>query len=132
MTNPRRAALLILPAALCACTSQVLTFEPACIAYEGDRVTLRGNQFEWSKFSDQVPMGVAGARANPFPGYPMSGTYRRDHERVEFTPEDGAPLEDYFLIEHRGARYLLTTEAKQRFTANSQLPTCALKLVTVE
>lgn len=132
MKYPRHVALLVLPAALCACTSQELTFEPSCIAYEGDRVTLRGNQFEWRKFSDQVPMGADGALANSFPGYPLSGTFRRNQERVEFKPADGSQIDDYFLLEHRGARYLLTAEAHQKFTANSQLPTCALKLTTVE
>jgi hypothetical protein len=132
MKHPRRVGLLVLPAALCACTSQELLFEPSCIAYEGDRVILRGNQFEWRKFSDQVPMGVDGVRADPFPGYPMSGTYRHENERVEFVPRDGSEIDDYYMLDHRGARYLLTAEQHQKFAADGQLHNCALKLVTVE
>lgn len=132
MKHPRRVGLLVLPAALWACTSQELLFEPSCIAYEGDSVLLRGTQFEWRKFSDQVPMGADSDRANPFPGYPVSGTYRLENERVEFKPENGAEIDDYYMLDHLGARYLLTAEAHQKFTADGQLQNCALKLVTVE
>ncbi|MGI9204369.1 MAG: hypothetical protein ACR2Q3_10190 [Woeseiaceae bacterium] len=132
MKHPRRVGLLALPVALWACTNQELSFEPSCIAYEGDRVILSGNQFEWRKFSDQVPMGADGARANPFPGYPKSGTYRMENERVEFKPKDGSEIADYYMLNQHGARYLLTAEQHQKFAADGQLENCALKLVTVE
>ena len=132
MKHSRRVVLLVLPAALWACTSQELLFEPSCIAFEGDRVTLRGNDFEWRKFSDQVPMGAVGARANPHPDYPMSGTYRLENDRVEFKPRNGAKIGDHYMLDHRGARYLLTADEHQEFSADGQLPNCALKLVTVE
>ncbi|MGI9261615.1 MAG: hypothetical protein ACR2QR_06255 [Woeseiaceae bacterium] len=132
MALPNRAGLLALLVVLAACSSQERWYEPSCIAYEGDRVILRGTQFEWHKFSDQVPMGVDGERANPSPRYPMSGTYHQEDDRIEFKPDDGSEISDYFMLDHLGARYLLSEEQQQRFDADGLLQNCALKLVTAE
>jgi len=127
-----RAGLPVLLVVLWACTSQEQWYEPSCIAYEGDSVMLRAGRFEWRKFTDQVPIGTDGERVDPFPGYPKSGTYRQERDRVEFTPDDGSQLDDYFMITHRGARYFLSEKQHQKFIVDGELQTCALKLATAE
>lgn len=127
-----RAGLLVLPVVLCACSSQERWYEPSCIAYEGDRVMLRDDRFEWRKFTDQVPMGADGEMVDLFPGYPKSGTYRQEHGRVEFKVDDGSQIDDYFVVDYLGARYLLTEDQHRQFVADGELQRCALKLVDAE
>lgn len=93
---------------------------------------LGDNHFEWRKFTDQVPIGADGEVADPFPGYPMSGTFRQERGRVEFESDGGSQIDDHFMIEHLGAHYLLTEEQHQKFIADGDLQNCVLRLVTVE
>ncbi len=102
-------------------------FEPACTAYEGDRLTLRNGRFEWSRFTDVRSIDGDGNEIDPFPGYPKLGRYEVDATKVEFHADDRTGLEDYFLLEQNGSLYLLTGEQNVAAIAGQGLPDCPLR-----
>lgn len=112
--------------ASCAATVDGL-FEPACIAYEGDRIEMLDGRFEWRRFTDQVNVDEAGNRVDPFPGYPIVGTYELQDERVTFVPDGNGETRDRYLLEYRQELYLLTYEENEAALDTDTIPSCALK-----
>ncbi len=107
-------------------------FEPACIAYSGDRIELgRGlgkGRFEWDRFTDAVSVDNEGNRIDPFPGYPKAGRFETDGERVSFRADDGTALDERYLLDHRGRTWLLSYEQNEAVLDGEAMPNCALVL----
>lgn len=123
-----RFALLTLLLALASCRDYHGLYEPSCIAFEGDRVFLDDDRFEWQKFTDQRNVDGSGNVIETFPNYPKSGPYSIDDDRIQFQPADGSQIGDHFLISDEDSFYLLTEEQHQEFLVDNVFASCALKL----
>lgn len=123
-----RIALLVTILALSGCRDPEGVFEPACIAYEGDRITLSDGRFEWHRFTDERRVDESGNPVDPFPGYPKRGSYERDDARVLFFTDDGEQLAERYLFEDRKRIYLLTWDENEAVLNGEGLPACALRL----
>jgi len=117
---------------LSACAGQDGIYEPACVAYEGDIIELKSGRFEWRRFTDERKVDESGKVATPFPGYPKSGTYRVSGGRVLLTGDDQRQLQDWFIADSAGQRYLLTAEQHNVFQNDGVLPECALRFRAIE
>lgn len=126
-----RTILLVLVFSLVACANQEGLYEPACAAYEGDRLTLAAGRFEWQRFTDERIVNESGDVVTPFPGFPKSGTYRVANERLELTGDNNVRLDDWFVIDHAGQRYLLDAKQHNAFTDDGEMPECALRFTPV-
>lgn len=104
------------------------TFEPACIAHAGDRIVLADGRFEWDKFTDAIEIDDDGNRIDPFPGFPKTGSFDKDGDKLTWSADDGAPLDSRYLVEYRGETYLLTWDQSEAFGDGEPFPACALKL----
>lgn len=125
-------ATLCIATLLVACAGTEGVFEPACIAYEGDRIELRNGRFEWHRFTDQRNVDSNGDDVEPFPDYPKNGRYKLQDGQVRFDTDEGVRLPDYFLHKQRGRHYLLTEEQRKSLLGGAEIPACALRLVEVE
>ena len=106
--NNAQLMVICATALLASCAAKIEgVFEPACIAYEGDRITMLDGRFEWRRFTDHVIVDDEGNRVDPFPGFPMSGTYEVRDERVSLLPDNGADASERYLLNHRGDLYLV-------------------------
>ena len=118
---------LVAALALGACASSPSgRFEPACIAYAGDRIELGDGRFEWNRFTDQVSVDKAGHRIDPYPGYPKTGRFEADDGRLTWLADDGAALDDRYIVEHGGRTWLLTVEQAEAVLDGEPMPACAL------
>ena len=125
--NIRRVALLCVVCVLAACKNYEGVFEPACTAYEGDRVELRDGNFEWQRFTDQRAVDENGEVVDPFPDFPKAGSYEILNERVSLSAEDGSKLGDRFLVERGGELYLLSAAQNTSVLSGQDIPRCALR-----
>lgn len=123
-----RPATLLITLFLASCANHEGQYEPACIAYEGDRIELKDGRFEWQRFTDQREVDQDGNVVKPFPDFPKTGTYTLSDSRMQFNTSDGVTLDDRFLVEHDGERYLLTGSQHNNFVERNDLPDCVLKL----
>lgn len=126
--NALRTAIIAFTFLFAACASHEGLYEPACIAYEGDRIELQAGRFEWQRFTDQRSVDDAGKIVDPFPGFPKTGTYRFNGERLELVDDNGVRLDDWFIVVQGGQRFLLTATQNETFVAGKALPGCALGL----
>lgn len=113
---------------LIACSSLEGMFEPACIAYEGDKIRLTDGRFEWQKFTDQKMLDEHGEVVDAFPGYPKLGRYEQSDLQVRFFADDGSQLDDRYLFHDQQRVYLLTWEQNEAVLNGGRLPACALRL----
>jgi len=113
---------------LAACVSHEGVYEPACVAYEGDRLELKRGRFEWQRFTDERRVDANGNALIPFPGFPRSGTYRETDGRLELLDDDQVRLDDWFIVERADQRFLLTAKQRDAFLDRGTLPECALQL----
>jgi len=130
--NILRLALVVLSFFLAACANHDGQYEPACIAYEGDNIELIDGRFEWHRFTDQREVDEDGNIVNPFPDYPKTGTYKLSGSRMQFTASDGVAIDDWFLVEHAGERYLLKQKQHNAFIESNDMPECALKFTRTD
>ncbi|MDJ0938819.1 MAG: hypothetical protein QNJ00_03570 [Woeseiaceae bacterium] len=127
------AAALALTVSGCAGSGIEGEFAPACIAHAGDRVSLAEGRFEWTRFTDEVKVDADGNRIEPFPGYPKSGSFASGkYSSLVFSADDGTPIDDYYLLEHRGRTYLLTYDQNEAVLDGDAMPACALVLAERE
>ncbi len=120
--------ILVLPALLLlACANHEGLYEPACIAFEGDTIKLDDGRFSWNRFTDERRVDDAGKVVEPFPDFPKTGTYRVAAGRLELVTDDDVRLEDWFIIERDGRRYLLTSKQHRDFLDGGELPKCPLE-----
>lgn len=123
-----RTILLALALLLTACANHEGLYEPACIAYQGDRIELKDGRFEWHRFTDERIVDTDGSLVNSFPGFPKSGTYRIVSGRVELVTDRDLRLDDWFVVERGKRHYLLTAGQHDAFLQSDKLPDCALRL----
>lgn len=123
-----RIAIVCATLLLSACASTEGIFEPACIAYEGDRIELRDGRFEWDRFTDVRNVDANGNVIDPFPEYPKSGRYDITAGQLQLETDAGERLPDHFLLKHDGQPYLLSEEQHELFLESGQMPDCALRL----
>ena len=112
---------------LSGCSAYEGVYEPACIAFQGDHVTLADGRFVWDRFTDQVRVDEHGEVVDPFPNYPKAGRYELDDNRIELITDDGVYLDDHFFAERRDSLYLLTYDEYQAFLRDERVPGCGLK-----
>lgn len=129
ITATLQAAVLAAAAGLAACaTAPDGVFEPACIAYSGERIELDDGRFEWNRFTDAVAVDDDGNRIDPFPGFPKRGRYETDGNQIRWLADDGTTLSERYLVEHGNRMWLLSYEQNEAFLAGEPMPACALAL----
>ena len=126
----RRPVIIVCAALLSGCLPHEGTYLPGCIAYVGDKITLGDGQFVWEKFTDERKVNEQGEIIDPFPGYPMKGSYRIDGQSVHMTPESGAAVQPMFLHEEDGRHHLLTADEFAAWEATGSYAECALQLIS--
>ena len=108
------------------CASHDGTYSPGCIAYEGSKISLSDGQFVWEKFTDSVAVDDAGNVEDPFPGYPLQGSYRTKGLELSLdVGSDESPVYMY-LQEYRKRVYLLTDEEFETWKRTDTVGACAL------
>ena len=110
------------------CVSWEGTYAPACTAYAGSRIELAGGRFEWDRYTDQVVIGDDGKPVDPFPGYPLRGSYRIEGRTVLMTTADGEALAPMHLLRDAGTVFLYTAAEFDAFLANGERASCPLAL----
>jgi len=118
----------LLSVSLVGCSSHEGRYSPACIAYAGSIITLSNGKFVWEKFTDALAMDDDGNVVNPFPGYPMHGTYRIEGQTVFMEAVPGEKLANMYLEQHDDRQYLLTAKEAQEWRKTGKLTECALVL----
>jgi len=124
--SSRIATTTLIAALLFGCASHEGTYSPGCIAYEGNKITLSDGQFVWEKFTDSVAVDDAGNVKNPFPGYPMQGTYSIKGKALFLDAGSGESSVDMYLQEYRKSVYMLTVEEFETWERTGTIGACAL------
>ena len=130
-------ALLYLPflaaCAGCATDADVAgLYAPSCVAFEGSTIALTDQRFTWDKFTDEVTVDNAGNRVDPFPGFPVRGTYTIDNDVLHLTTDVGELAATLHLLRRPGQVYLLTAGEFEAWQQDGEVPKCALLLGTGE
>ena len=125
--SPRLILFAIITISLAGCRSQTIVFEPSCIAFSGDRITLSAAGFDWQRFTDARRVDDAGKLVDPFPGFPKSGRVEREGSRVTLLTEDGAAAAVFYIYRFGGEQYLLPEVDYEVAVGSGRVPKCALK-----
>lgn len=104
------------------------TYAPSCVAYEGDTIELSGNAFTWDKFTDEVTVDDAGNEVDPFPGFPVRGTYTVEGDVLRLTSNVGELAAELHLVHRPDQVYLLTAREFEAWRRDGAVPKCALLL----
>ena len=113
----------------CATDSTVAgTYAPSCIAFEGNTIELAENRFTWDKFTDEVTVDDAGNTVDPFPGFPVKGTYTVEDDVVSLVTDVGELAAELRLVRRPDQVYLLTDAEFDAWQTNGTVPKCALLL----
>lgn len=113
---------------LSGCASHHGTYEPACIAFVGDSVTLDGKSFVWDRATDAIRVDDSGKAVNPSPNYPMKGSYTVDGDIVRMRTAEGKDLDVHYLYRIAGTYRLLNAQQKEDWQARGQYDDCVLTL----
>ena len=109
--NAKETALLcsLAIAAGCAADTNIAgTYTPSCIAFEGNTIKLSDSRFTWDKFTDEVSIDEDGNEIDPFPGFPVRGSYVVEDDVVRLTTDVGELAGEMHLVRRPGQVYLLT------------------------
>ena len=117
---------LVIAALLSGCVSHEGTYSPDCIAYEGSNIRLGDGRFVWEKFTDSVDVDDAGNIKDPFPGYPLRGSYRIKGQVLSLNAGSGESLANLYLQEYRQCDYLLTADEFETWERTGTVGACAL------
>ena len=110
------------------CATHEGIYSPGCIAYAGSTIRLGEGQFTWEKFTDEVTVDDYGAVINPFPGYPLHGSYRIDGRTVYMESDTGEVMNKLYLHERGRRYYLLTSKQRDAAEKTGNFGECALTL----
>ena len=122
----RFAITTLIATLLIGCASHDATYSPGCIAYEGSNISLNDGQFVWEKFTDSIAVDDAGNVKDPFPGYPMQGSYRINGQVLSLDAGSGESLANMYLQEYGNRVYLLTAEEFETWERSGTVDKCAL------
>ncbi len=103
-------------------------YTPSCAAFEGNTIELSENRFTWDKFTDEVTVDDDGNKIDPFPGFPVRGTYVVEGDIVRLTTDVGELAGEMHLVRRPDQVYLLTREEFEAWQQNGAVPNCALLL----
>ena len=116
-------------AAACATDTNIAgSYTPSCAAFEGNTIELSENRFTWDKFTDEVTVDDDGNEIDPFPGFPVRGTYVVEGDVVRLTTDVGELAGEMHLVRRPDQVYLLTGEEFASWQSDGTVPTCALLL----
>jgi len=104
------------------------TYSPSCVAFEGNTIELSNSRFTWDKFTDEVTVDDAGNEVDPFPGFPVRGTYTIEADVVSLTTDVGELAAELHLVRRPGQVYLLTAREFEAWQRDGTVPDCALLL----
>jgi hypothetical protein len=128
----RNAPILLAALACCAgCATDARvsgTYVPSCVAFEGSTIELSDNRFTWDKFTDEVSVDKAGNKVDPFPGFPVQGTYTIEDDVVSLVTDVGELAAEMYLVRRPGQVYLLTDTEHDAWQQDGTVPNCALLL----
>lgn len=125
-----RAFVVMLAAALLAgCAAGSGVYEPACIAFEGDRVEITGKRFVWDRFTDERRVDAEGREIDLFPDFPKTGRVEVRAGRVRFYPESGDSIDTHYLLKRGSVTYLLSGEERTSVMSGADMPECVLRRV---
>lgn len=124
--------MFVLTLLLSACANHEGMYEPACIAFQGDKIELQDGRFTWQRYTDERTVDEAGNVVEPFPGFPKTGSYHVSAGRLELVTDDNVRLDDWFVVEHAGQRYLLDAEQHNVFLEGGKLPKCVLQFAATD
>ncbi len=113
---------------LTGCASHHGTYEPACIAFAGDSVTLDGESFVWDRSTDAIRVDASGNRVDSNPNYPMRGSYSVSGNAVRMQSDNGTELDTRYLQKIAGRYRLLTAEQIENWQERGQYDNCVLTL----
>lgn len=121
--------LLLAVAAGCAADTNIAgAYVPSCVAYEGNTIELSEGRFTWDKFTDEVTVDEDGNELDPFPGFPVRGTYVVEDDVVRLTTDVGELAGEMHLVHRPDQVYLLTGEEFESWKQDGTVPNCALLL----
>jgi hypothetical protein len=119
---------LLAVAAGCAADTNIAgKYTPSCVAFEGNTIELSESRFTWDKFTDEVTVDDDGSNVDPFPGFPVRGTYV-----VDLVTDVGELAGEMHLVERPGQVYLLNGEEFGAWQRDGTVPECALLLAAAE
>jgi hypothetical protein len=130
MKLQRQAALSLL-AVTAGCANQADitgTYLPSCVAFAGNRIELSDGRFSWDKFTDEVRVDDSGNIVDPYPGFPMRGTYAIEGDVLRMTTEAGELAGEMHVVRRPGQVYLLTASEFDAWERDGAVPACALLL----
>jgi len=104
------------------------TYSPSCVAFEGNTIELSENRFTWDKFTDEVTVDDTGNEVDPFPGFPVRGTYAIEDDVASLTTDVGELAAELYIVRRPGQVYLLTEAEFEAWQKDSTVPDCALLL----
>ena len=110
------------------CATHEGTYSPGCIAYAGSTIRLGEGRFTWEKFTDEVAVDDDGAVINPFPGYPLHGSYRIGGQTIYMESDAGEVMDNLYLHELGRRYYLLTSKQRDAAEETGNFDECALIL----
>ena len=116
-------------AAGCAADTNIAgTYTPSCIAFEGNTIELSDSRFTWDKFTDEVRIDEDGNEIDPFPGFPVRGSFVVEDDVVRLTTDVGELAGEMHLVRRPGQVYLLTAAEFGAWERDGAVPACALLL----
>ncbi|HSM30164.1 MAG TPA: hypothetical protein VK854_05635 [Woeseiaceae bacterium] len=104
------------------------TYAPSCVAFEGNTIELADSRFTWDKFTDEVTVDDAGNTVDPFPGFPVRGTYTVEGDVVRLVTDVGELAAELHFVRRPGQVYLLTDAEFDAWRNSGTVPKCALLL----
>jgi hypothetical protein len=110
------------------CASSGGKYAPACVAYEGSTLELADGRFVMDKFTDQVEVDDSGNKKDPFPGYPLSGTYHFEGDVLHLQSDSGTELPNLYRVKNEELHRLLTAEQLAAWKTDGTIDDCALTL----
>jgi hypothetical protein len=120
-------------AAGCAADTDIAgTYQPSCVAFEGNTIELSENRFTWDKFTDEVRVDDVGDVIDPFPGFPVRGSYNVEDDVLRLTTDVGELAAELHLVRRPDQVYLLTDAEFDAWQNDGTVPNCALLLEAVE
>ena len=126
MTGSRLTLLLAGALLLGGCNGEEGRFLPGCLAYAGSEITLAGDRFTWDRFTDQIEIDADGNRIDPYPGYPVSGDFAMDGNRVVMIGDDGTAMDAMYLHRIGDDVRLLTETQNAEFEGGGEIDDCSL------